>query len=150
MEKVLWLIKYVKSGLQSSVLQLSLWTVVHSWVDQLKFDSNQIETLIENNQCYTTWEIANILKISKSIKLLVKRKNVSFMLWKKKYRLFGHPNIWPSFSFFLLFLYLCYWSQVTSAIKLYAFPFWLLHCPLSPNHLFIVIHFISHSISHSH
>ena len=28
-------------------------------------DSDQIETLIENNQHYTTWEIANILKISK-------------------------------------------------------------------------------------
>ena len=29
-------------------------------------DSDQIETLIENNQCYTMQEIANILKISKS------------------------------------------------------------------------------------
>ena len=29
-------------------------------------DSNQIETLIENNQCSTMWEIANMLKISKS------------------------------------------------------------------------------------
>ena len=29
-------------------------------------DSNQIETLIENNQSYTTWEIADKLKISKS------------------------------------------------------------------------------------
>ena len=28
--------------------------------------SDQIETLIENNQRYTTWEIADILKISKS------------------------------------------------------------------------------------
>lgn len=28
-------------------------------------DSGQIKTLIENNQCSTTWEIANILKISK-------------------------------------------------------------------------------------
>ena len=41
--------------------------------------SNQIETLIENNQCYITWEIANILKIFKSIKLLVKVKNVSYL-----------------------------------------------------------------------
>ena len=30
-------------------------------------DSDQIETSIENNQHYTMWEIANILKISKSI-----------------------------------------------------------------------------------
>ena len=29
-------------------------------------DSDEIETLIENNQCYTTWEIADILKITKS------------------------------------------------------------------------------------
>ena len=32
----------------------------------LEVDSNQIETLIENSQCYTKREIANILKISKS------------------------------------------------------------------------------------
>ena len=34
--------------------------------------SSQIKTSVENNQCYTTWEIADILKISKSMKLLVK------------------------------------------------------------------------------
>ena len=33
---------------------------------QVEVDSDQIETLIENNQCYTTREIADILKISKS------------------------------------------------------------------------------------
>ena len=32
----------------------------------VEFDSNQIETLTENSQHYTTREIANILKISKS------------------------------------------------------------------------------------
>ena len=32
----------------------------------VEVDSERIETLIENNQFYTTWEIANILKISKS------------------------------------------------------------------------------------
>ena len=46
----------------------------------VEVDSDQIETLIENNQLYTMWEIDNILKISKSIKLLVKMKNVSFIL----------------------------------------------------------------------
>ena len=30
----------------------------------VEVDSDQIKTLIENNQCYTMWEIANILKIS--------------------------------------------------------------------------------------
>ena len=32
----------------------------------VEVDSDQIETLIENNQCYTTWEIADILRICKS------------------------------------------------------------------------------------
>ena len=32
----------------------------------VEVDSDQIETIIENNLCYTTWEIADILKISKS------------------------------------------------------------------------------------
>ena len=31
-----------------------------------EIDSDQIKTLIENNQCYTMWEIADILKIFKS------------------------------------------------------------------------------------
>ena len=38
-----------------------------SWLGRpAEVDSNQIQTLTENNQCYTTWEIAGILKISKS------------------------------------------------------------------------------------
>ena len=32
----------------------------------VEVDSDQIATLIENNQCYTIWEIADILKMSKS------------------------------------------------------------------------------------
>ena len=48
----------------------------------VEVDSNQIETLIENYQHYTTQEIANMLKISQSIKLLVKIK-ISFILQKK-------------------------------------------------------------------
>ena len=55
--------------------------------------SDQIGTLIENSQHYTTREIANILKISKSIKLLVRMKNVPFSSWKKLNILFGQPNI---------------------------------------------------------
>ena len=47
--------------------------------------SNQIKTLTENNQCYTTQERADILKISKSIKLWVKIKNMSFILWGKNH-----------------------------------------------------------------
>ena len=59
----------------------------------VEVDSDQMETLVENNQCYTMWERADILKISNSIKLLVKMKNVSFILWKKPTKLFGQPNI---------------------------------------------------------
>ena len=43
-------------------------------------DSGQLKTLTENNKRYTTWEIADILKISKSIKLLVKMKNGFYIL----------------------------------------------------------------------
>ena len=39
-------------------------------------DSDAIETVIENNQCSVTRGVANILKISRSIKLLVKMKHV--------------------------------------------------------------------------
>ena len=44
---------------------------------------DQIETLIENNQCSTMQEIVDILKISKSVKLLMKLKNIYFILQKK-------------------------------------------------------------------
>ena len=55
------------------------------WLDRpVEVYNDQIETLIENNQHYTMWKIANILKISKSINLLVKKeKNVPFILWGK-------------------------------------------------------------------
>ena len=73
----------------------------------VEVDSDQIETLIKNNQRSTMWDIANILKISKSIKLLVKMKTVSYFTGKKSHELFGQPNtfyytIQPSilFSFF--------------------------------------------------
>ena len=46
----------------------------------VEVDSNQIKILTENNQHYTMQEIDNILNIFKSIKLLVKVKNVSFIL----------------------------------------------------------------------
>ena len=61
MKNVPWLIKSVKSGLRSLMLEISHWTTFHGPVE---VDSDQIETLIERNQCYTTQEIANILKYS--------------------------------------------------------------------------------------
>ena len=56
---------------------------------------DQTETLTENSQCYTTWELADILTVSKSIKLLVKMKNVSSILQKKLNGLLGQPNSDP-------------------------------------------------------
>ena len=65
-----------------------------AWLGRpVEVDSDQIETLIDNNQHSITREIANILKISKSIKLLVKMKSVSLILQKKLNGLFGQPNI---------------------------------------------------------
>ena len=54
-----------------------------SWLGRpIEVDKEQIDTLIENNQCYTTQELADILKISKSIKLFVKMKNVFYLTEK--------------------------------------------------------------------
>ena len=58
----------------------------------VEVESSQNETLIENNQCYIVREIANILKISKPVKSLVKIKNMSFMLQKKVNKLLGQPT----------------------------------------------------------
>ena len=54
-------------------------------------DRDQIETLTENNQHYTMQKIADILKRSKSIKLLVKMKTLSFILWTYPIR-----TLWPT------------------------------------------------------
>ena len=35
-EKMLWLIEHVKSGLQSFVLEISCWMMLHGLIDQLK------------------------------------------------------------------------------------------------------------------
>ena len=77
-------------------------------------DTYQIETLSENNQRYTTRERADILKISKSIKLLVKMKNVPLGLQKKLNGLFGQPS-----SFLGLWLLTYKWdNRVTCFIRL--------------------------------
>ena len=49
----------------------------------VEVDSDQMDILIEKNQHFTTWERADILRISKSIKLLVKQICVSFFVEKK-------------------------------------------------------------------
>ena len=75
------MIKRIKSVLQSCVLEMSHWTSPQASPQAgrpVEVDSDQIETLIEDNQRYTTQEITKTLKISKSIKLLLQMKNVSF------------------------------------------------------------------------
>ena len=59
----------------------------------VEVDSEHIETLTENNQRYSTPETADIRKISRSIKLLVKIKTMSFILQKKLNGLFGQLDI---------------------------------------------------------
>ena len=54
-------------------------------------DSNQIKTLIENNQCPTTGEITDMLKISKSIKWLVKWKMCLLFYGKKNMDFLANP-----------------------------------------------------------
>ena len=56
----------------------------------IEIDSNQMETLIENNRHFATWERANILTIFKSIKLLVNMNNVLFYRKKTK------QTFWPT------------------------------------------------------
>ena len=85
MEEVLWLIERVRSGLQRFVLEIFHWTLL---VDQWNW-SNQNQDINWEQSHSIMQEIVNILKISKSI--LVKRKNVSFILQKKINRLFGQP-----------------------------------------------------------
>ena len=59
----------------------------------VEVDSDQIKTFTENNQRSTMWEKADILKIFKSIKLLVTMKHVSFILQNKPHGLFGQPRM---------------------------------------------------------
>ena len=57
----------------------------------VEIDRDEMETLIEKHQHYTTQEIPNILKISNTIKLLVKITNVSLILGKKLNRFLANP-----------------------------------------------------------
>ena len=50
----------------------------------VEVDSNQIKTLIETYQHYTMQERADIHKISKSIKLLMKIKKMCLLFYRKK------------------------------------------------------------------
>ena len=77
-----------QSGLLSFMLDFLLDGA--PWLGRpVEVDSDLIKTLIENDQPYTMWEIAYIPKTSKSIKLLVKMKNVFYFTEKTKW------TFWP-------------------------------------------------------
>ena len=78
-----------QNGLWSLVLEISHWTMLHGQVDQLKLTA--IKSRHWDQPPFYTQEIANILRLSKSIKLLVKMKTVSFTLQKKPYGLLANP-----------------------------------------------------------
>ena len=59
----------------------------------VEIDSDQMETLIENNECATMWEMADMLKISKSIKILVKMKKSVFYFMGKPIQTVGQCNM---------------------------------------------------------
>ena len=90
MEKVLWLIKHVNVVCGVSCGDVSLDNAPRLG-RPLEVESDQTGSIIENNQHYTTREIADILEIFKSIKLLVTVKNVYFILQRKTIRTF-----WPT------------------------------------------------------
>ena len=70
--------------MQSSVLEASRRTMLPRSGRPADVNGDEIETLNENNRCCIMQGRADILKIAKSIKLLVEMKNVSFILWGKK------------------------------------------------------------------
>ena len=81
-------------------------------VGPVEVDSNQNEKSIEKNQLYTMHEIADILKIAKSIKLFMKMKKCAFFIMEKKpHRLFGQPNI------LIIFFYFC--ASIFKTISIY-------------------------------
>ena len=74
------------------VLEIALWMMLHCQDRPVEVDSNQIQILIENNQRSATQEIADILKTSKSIKLLVKMK-MYLSFYRKKMDFWTNPIV---------------------------------------------------------
>ena len=78
------------------MLEISRWTGYSMVGGPVEVDSNQIETLVGNNQHSTTQVIVDILKISKSMELLVKMKKCVFYFMEKTKQTF-----WPTQYSFL-------------------------------------------------
>ena len=124
------------SNVLKVVCTISCWRFLTGWCRSsrpIEIDSDQTETWIEDHQHSTTEELAGILKIFKSIKLLVKTKSMSFILQIKLHELFGQPNMynWPFLSFYIYILTprpvilrafagkqdrLCIWKEADSTV----------------------------------
>ena len=107
-EKVLW--PNMVYGVVEVICKVSCWRFLtgHCSMDRsVEVDSNQTETLIENNQHYIMLEIADILKISKSNienhLHICGYVNHRFDVWVP-HKLHTHKN--PSWQ------YLCMWFSI--------------------------------------
>ena len=66
------------------MLEISLWTMFHSQSGRpAEVDSKQIETLIENNQCSTTREIADITQNIQINKVIGEHEKCVFYFTEK-------------------------------------------------------------------
>ena len=110
MEKVLWLDEYVKSGLWSFVLEISHWTMLHGQGRSVEANSNQIKTLIENNQCYTMRDSRHTRNIQISVENQLHQLGYV-----------DHFDVWVPHS-----------SQLLNCVQLFGTP-WTVSCqaPLS-------------------
>ena len=83
------------SALPNFVWGISHWMLLQGRVDQLKLIklSDQIETLIENSQHYTTQEIAKYTPNIQIPKVIGENEKCVFYFMKKTVWLFGQPSI---------------------------------------------------------
>ena len=94
MEKVLWLIERVKSGLQSFVLEISHWTMLHGQVDQLKLQWSNQDINWEQSTLYhvgDSWQTQNI-----QINKVIGESDTCLLFYAEKNLngLFGLPGVW--------------------------------------------------------
>ena len=64
--------------------------MLHCWVGRpAEVDNDQIKTLIENNQCYTTQEIVDVLKNIQINKIIGENENSIIYFMEKTIQTFG-------------------------------------------------------------
>ena len=92
MEKVLWLIKCVKSGLQSLMLEISHWTTPHSQAGQLKLIILKSRHG-EQSTLYPMGDSQHTQNTQINKVIGENEKNVPFILQNRLNGLFGQSNI---------------------------------------------------------